>query len=194
MKKKVKKIICCTLLCALICSLTACGKEESVPNRVEEFGDIDGSTEISENETDSDDDENVSLPTYNTDNVSQPQSYPSDEKVETKYSYYKEQLGTRPKKAFDAIYSAASNKLTNVEFESSQFVTPSELKNIMNIIFCDCPELFYLDDTYTYIVNTEGYVTNVSIAFSMDSDTIESIEYSLAVSKPDYLELRQSND
>lgn len=192
---KYLKIICsCLIMSSLL--LTGCGNNSNQgPSKVQEFGDIDNS-ELDSSSKNSEDtnSENTNLPYYDATNLVEAKAYSTDDKLQEKSSYYKEQLTARQKRAFDAIYNAASNMTGNIEFESSQFVTPSELKNIMNIIFLDCPEIFYLNNNYSYVVNSEGYATSVSLDFGKTAEQIATIKSSLAQQKPGYLENRKNND
>lgn len=189
--KYTKLILSCLLISTL---LVGCGNNNNSNNNVEEFGNIDNSLLEDSSKESEENIENTSLPYYDATNLVTPRTYSSDDKLEEKGSYYRDQLTTRQRRAFDAIYGAASNMSGNIEFESSQFVTPSELKNIMNILFLDCPEIFYLNNSYSYEVNTEGYVTKVYLDFGMTAEEIETIKTQIVNEKPYYIKVRREND
>lgn len=187
-----KKVILYILLASLVApALTACGnKQQDGPISVEQFGDLDA-TEKNEPEEDNSE---ASLPTYDAQGASQPTPYSKDRKIQIKGSYYKEQLSARPRRAFDSIYSAANNRIETVEFETSQLITPSELKNVMNILFLDCPEVFWLDSSYSYEVNEDGYVRKVQIYYNMSEEDVTKYQDSNALEKPRKMDYVKKND
>jgi hypothetical protein len=187
-----KRILSCFLIGAMVLSLVGCGGSDDATSTVDVYGDIEGDT----SDTDSEEEEetNISLPYYDSSNLKTPETYDTSVIPETKTSYYKAQLSTRQTRAFDAIYNTAENYRTNVVFESSQYVTPSELNNIMNIIYLDCPEIFYLDTAYEYMTNMDGYVTNVYLSYSMSEESVQSMKTKLANDKPEILSMRKNNN
>ena len=64
----------------------------------------------------------------------------------------------------------------------------------MNIIFLDCPELFYLDNQYSYQTNGDGYVYKIVLQFSMTPENITALENKIAETKPNILSNKKSND
>lgn len=186
-----KKVVLYLLLASLALPLTACGNnQQEGPVSVEEFGDVEATEK---NETEEDNSE-ANLPTYDAQGASQPTPYTKDRKIQTKSSYYKEQLSARPRRAFDAIYAAANNRIETVEFEASQLITPSELKNIMNILFLDCPEIFWLDSSYSYEVNEDGYARKVQIYYNMSEEDVAKYQDQNATEKPRKMDYVKNDD
>lgn len=186
--KKITTILLITVL--IVLSITGCGNKG--PKDAIEYGDIENS-ETSEENTEKEISE-AGLPSYDPSSVTQALSYGNEWKLTPKTSYYKLQLDTRPKRAFDTLYYAMENLVSSVEFESSQLVTPSELENIMHILFLDCPELFWVDTVFSYSVNEEGYVTNVNLTYTMDADKIGKIKEENLNKKPSMIQLVKDND
>lgn len=190
MKRKTLKII--AALAAASIMLTACGQNNG-PNNAIEFGDIETS-ETNDFDTDEDKPTEVGLPTYDPTSATQALEYTSDRKLETKDSYYKDQLGERAKKAFDSIYYATEHMMQSVELETSQAVTPTELENIMHILFLDCPEIFWVDNAFSYTTKEDGYVKTVSFYYTMTQEQVDRIKDDNASDKPKYIQLLSTND
>jgi len=192
MKKRFFACIAGMLLSSIL--IIGCGKEEN-PVNVHEFGEIENiDNQNNSTEENNESESQARLPVYDPMSATQPLAYPEDRKLETKKSYYKEQLEPRPRRAFDAIYNAANNMVSSIEFESSQLVTPSELENIMHILFLDCPEVFWLDTAFTYQTNSEGYVNRVEIYFNMTPQQIQETEDSITRNKPSVVKNIGEND
>ena len=191
MKNKFIKLISITLISSMVITLVGCGKEEE-PISVVEYGDVEDLEETTE--TTEEKEEDISLPYYDATNLAQAKEYTADDVIDEKSSYYKELLSSRPRKAFDGIYSAVNNLSTTVELESAQLISPEELKNVMCILFLDCPELFYLKTAYSYEVNAEGYVYKVYLEYSMTPEEIEEIKTNIAEQKPLLIDNRRVND
>jgi len=194
--KPIKKVLCSILSCLLIFSMVGCSSAPVPvkPNFVLEYGDLDPSLILNSNKDDKE--ENIKLPTYDIYNLPEPQKYESS-LFEEKSSYYKEQLMGNEKKAFDAIYNSASELYENVHLEREHYIEEDQMMKVMNIIFMDCPELFYLNSSYTYETVQEGtkeYVSKIYFNYSMSPDKIKSLLYDNAKNKPKYLGLRGNND
>lgn len=194
-----KKIIVMSAILSIV--LTACGTGSEKSNtNVYEYGDIQTQTPAPNK---GDDNSEAGLPTYDPMSATQALTYPPDRKMETKTSYYKEQLGSNARKAFDALYYAADEYNTNIELSGQQLITPAELEKVMHVLFLDCPELFWLEPVYSYHVRTDASqgtgmekqnVDSVTLYFSMTADEAESIREGLARKKPDVLQSLKDND
>lgn len=192
MKKNIKKFTAILLALIFSISLFGCGNNNTNNTSVYEYGEIENS-ELENENMEEKEEVDASLPTYDVSNLEQAEPY-TDDKYVIKSSYYKELLPSRPRKAFDTIYYSAQNLKTKIDFESSQFVTPNELKNIMNILYLDCPEIFYMDYQYDYITNTEGYVTSIQLYYGMTEEEIEKINNTIANNLPLFVKLRDKDD
>lgn len=192
----VKRILSFSLVSLTCLSLIGCGNNtNNRPNNVIEFGDIENAPTPSPSGDDEDDNNtSVSLPYYDVTNLIQARAYTSSDKVVERTSYYKEQLSSRQRRAYDAIYNTAESRYSTLELESSQMLKPEELETVMNVIFLDTPELFYLNNEYSYQTNSEGYIYRIYLFYNMSNEEIEKIEYDLARKKPEMLTYRKSND
>lgn len=162
------KLIALGLCAAMTFSLFGCGGEEKVQSVQ---GEIDTSGEIATQETA--DEEVAEMPYYDYKNL--PESNPLAE--EEFSSYYARQLNEQSQIIYDEIYNAANEYQSEVAL--SKVIAVDTLKNIMNIIYLDTPELYMLDTKYSYDVNESGFVEKVYLYYAFTKETYESVHTSL---------------
>lgn len=190
MKNRLIRLI--GVILVLSTTIVGCGNNSEEIASVVEYGDLENTEEEETSETIEEPD--VSLPYYDATNLAQAKDYSADVVMTTKTSYYKELLEPRQRKAFDGIYGAIQNLSETVELEPAQLISPEELKNIMCILFLDCPELFYVNNAYSYEVNEEQYVYKIYLEYSMNTEQIAEIKEAIAKDKPFKLDDRGNND
>ena len=129
-----------------------------------------GEMESNQDTQKSTEDEVAPMPVYD------PNTLPESDPLEVKeiQSYYARKLSNRSKLTYDEVYNAAEKKET--EFVLNQKVSVDEFKKIMNIIFLDTPEFYYLRSRYYYETDASGYVSRVKLYYLLTQNQIAETE------------------
>ena len=95
----------------------------------------------------------------------------SEYNFDEEYYIYYSHLSSEAKKIYKQVYA---NALTyNKTFKTVTKITTNELSDVMESLFNDHPELFYLDTNYSYKYNSKGMCIEITLNYN---DTINNIK------------------
>ena len=90
---------------------------------------------------------------------------------ENKYPY-RAMLSDTQKEVYDQVYGAALELKESVTL--CRQLDQSSIKNVMNAVFNDHPELFWLDTGYSYGYTSKGAVISVMLKYNETAQTLQS--------------------
>ncbi|MBO5459732.1 MAG: hypothetical protein J5981_05735 [Lachnospira sp.] len=90
---------------------------------------------------------------------------------ETMYPY-RAMLSDTQKEVYDQIYEGVLELKENVSL--CRQLDQSSIKNVMNAVFNDHPELFWLEMGYSYGYTSKGTVISVMLKYNETADTLQS--------------------
>ncbi len=88
------------------------------------------------------------------------------------YNIYYTYLSSEGKKIYNQVYANAL--VYNKTFTTVTKISTNELSDVMEALFNDHPELFYLDTNYSYKYNSNGMCIEITLNYN---DTVNNIEY-----------------
>lgn len=88
------------------------------------------------------------------------------------YNIYYTYLSSEGKKIYNQVYANAL--VYNKTFTTVSKISTNELSDVMEALFNDHPELFYLDTNYSYKYNSNGMCIEITLNYN---DTVNNIEY-----------------
>ena len=88
------------------------------------------------------------------------------------YYIYYSYLNNESKKIYKQVYANAI--VYNKSFKTVTKISTNEFSNVMEAVFNDHPELFYLDTNYSYKYNSNGMVIEITLNYN---DTVNNINY-----------------
>ena len=159
MKKNMKFIFSILLLTFIF---SGCGKQEETSVNINGEVEVSETTENTQNNTEN------SLPVYDYKNLPV-----SDKQSEKEFeSYYKGLLSERNRICYDEIYNAAQNFQN--ELVLSKSISPETLRDIMDIIYLDTPELYMLEPSYEYDTDVNGTVYKLYLKYCISEKNFET--------------------
>ena len=85
---------------------------------------------------------------------------------------YRAMLSDTQKEVYDQVYGAALELKESVTL--CRQLDQSSIKNVMNAVFNDHPELFWLDTGYSYGYTSKGAVISVMLKYNETAQTLQS--------------------
>ena len=84
--------------------------------------------------------------------------------VEEDYYIYYTYLNDNEKIMYKQVFANASN--ANATFTSDADISPESLEKVVKFVYYDHPELFWLDNSFTYKYDTNNVVREVTLSFN----------------------------
>ena len=100
----------------------------------------------------------------------------SEYSFDNEYYVYFSYLSNEGKKIYKQVYANAL--IYNKTFKTVTKISTKELSDVMEAVFNDHPELFYLDTNYSYKYNSSGMCIEITLNYN---DTVDNIEYNKEV-------------
>jgi transglutaminase/protease-like cytokinesis protein 3 len=85
---------------------------------------------------------------------------------------YRAMLSDSQKEVYDQIYESISE--LEKEVSLCRQLDQSSIKNVMNAVFNDHPEFFWLDTDYSYGYTSKGVVVSVTLQYNSTADSLQS--------------------
>ena len=89
---------------------------------------------------------------------------------DTRYNPYYTMLSNNEKNLYKQVYANANNIVST--FKPASSVSISEVKNVMEAIYDDHPELFWINTSYTYKYTKDNNVVQIVLDFNETSNNI----------------------
>ena len=96
----------------------------------------------------------------------------SEYSFDSEYYVYYSYLSLEGKKIYKQVYANAL--VYNKTFKTVTKISTNELSDVMEALFNDHPELFYLDTNYSYKYNSKAMVIEITLNYN---DTVYNINY-----------------
>jgi len=85
---------------------------------------------------------------------------------------YRAMLSGAEQKVYDQIYGNAAELYDSLPLRSQ--LSADSLARVMNAVFCDHPELFWLDTSYEYYYTAQGYAVSVTLSYNDAAKSIDA--------------------